>query len=76
MAYKKIARAEIAYWIWKLEQENTSLLESTDWVLLKTQIENVRNIAREQGCPNWGKKENGHFGSCGYCDYCIEFQND
>ena len=35
----------------------------------------VESILKEQGCPDWGEKENGILGPCGECAYCRVFVN-
>ena len=37
---------------------------------LEQQFALLKEVVKEQGCPNWGEKAEGIFGPCDTCAYC------
>ena len=52
-------------------EEHLSLRE--EFRKLRKRLVALEAIAREQGCPNWGEKDEGVSGPCGDCAYCELF---
>jgi hypothetical protein len=41
--------------------------------ILEVETGRLKEVVKEQGCPNWGKKAEGLFGPCDTCAYCRLF---
>ena len=39
-------------------------------------LEELLTLKRKAGCKDWGKRENGHYGPCGVCEWCKEYLDD
>ena len=47
-----------------------------EMLALAKRLLTVEAVLKEQGCPDWGEKDNGVLGPCGECAWCKVFLDD